>query len=358
MEEIIQAISDAADLKNKAKEFSRLSREKKIELLQKIKDIKSGPAGTFLNMVYPDEKDKDIQKLIKKLLFRLKTVGLKVDEPKITGEPALRRIEEKREHRGFISNYDTEGTRLVCAAFGIKKNYFIFINAITHFSDGVLELTSTPVDRRDLETILNEYRQRTNSSIVFVEISPKYASYIINETSAYSGKFTQEVKQLKQFTSNIKSKIQKPEDIYGLEIPDKTNPLPMEKILSNDIVEPFKLSWNTLENDKKEFANIGSSTIVLPPYMVEEKKQAFIKILLERDNLKQKLPLIRRMMEDYAYIFYCLHEYGAYNGLIEMLQDKNAPHGILFLFTRKSLEEAGQQKQPGLIVNPYEQIRS
>jgi hypothetical protein len=357
MEEIIQAISDAADLKNKAEEFSRMSSEKKIELLQKIKDIKSGAAGTFLNMVYPDEKDKDIQKLIKKLLFRLKTVGVKVDEPKITGEPALKRIEEKREHRGFISNYDPEGTRLVCAAFGIKKNYFLFINAITHFSDGVLELTSAPVDRRNLETILNEYRQRTNSSIVFVEISPKYASYIIDETSAYSGKFTQEVKQLKQFTSNIKSEIQKPEDVYNLEIPDKTNPLPMEKILSNGIIEPFKLSWNTLENDKKEFANIGSSTIVLPPYMVEEKKLALIKTLLERDDLKQKLPLIRRMMEDYAYIFHCLHEYGAYKGLIEMLKDKNAPHDILFRFTRKSLEEAGQ-KQPGLIVNPYEQIRS
>jgi hypothetical protein len=82
MEEIIQAISDAADLKNKAEEFSRMSSEKKIELLQKIKDIKSGAAGTFLNMVYPDEKDKDIQKLIKKLLFRLKTVGVKVDRRK------------------------------------------------------------------------------------------------------------------------------------------------------------------------------------------------------------------------------------------------------------------------------------
>jgi uncharacterized tellurite resistance protein B-like protein len=349
MEEIIQAISDAADLKNKAEEFSHLSSEKKIELLQKIKDIKSGAAGTFLNMVYPDEKDKDIQKLIKKLLFRLKTVGVKVDEPKITGEPALRKIEEKREHRGFISNYDPEGTRLVCAAFGIKKNYFLFINAITHFSDGVLELTSAPVDRRNLETILNEYRQRTSNSIVFVEISPKYASYIIDETSAYSGKFAQEVKQLKQFTSNIKSEIQKPEDVYNLEIPDKTNPLPMEKILSNDIVEPFKLSWKTLENDKKEFANIGSSTIVLPPYMVEEKKQAFIKTLLERDDSKQKLPLIRRMMEDYAYIFHCLHEYGAHKGLIEMLKDKNAPMIFSFASPENHLKRQGNKNNPALL---------
>lgn len=356
MEEIIKAITDAAGLEDSAKTFQNLSKEKKRALLEALKNVKSETAGIFLNMVYPYEEDKDIQKLIKKLIFRLKTIGIKVDEPGLTGEPVLKKIEERREHRGYISNYDAEDTRLVCAAFEIKKNNFIFVNAVTHLTDGFLELKTAYLDRHNLEAILNEYRHGISKTIVFVEISAKYASYIMNETSTQSAKYIEELKQLKIFASNLKGDIQKPEDLYALPMPDKIEALSLEKILSHGIFELFTLKWDGMDDDKKEFNGIGTSTIVLPPYMVEEKKQTFLKTLIEHERLKSKIPLIRRMMEDYVYIFHCLKEFGAYRGLIETLKDPDALIRILLHFVKKSFENTGQQ-QPGLIVNPYGQVR-
>jgi len=67
---------------------------------------------------------------------------------------------------------------------------------------------------------------------------------------------------------------------------------------------------------------------------------------------------LKRMMEDYAYLFYCMKEFNYYKGLIEYLKNENAPDEALSYFLKKSLEtgkEKPHEKQPegGLIVNPY-----
>jgi len=72
------------------------------------------------------ESDKDVQKQMRKLLFALKTVGIKVEQPKQVGEAVLKKVEEVRAHRALLSNYDYQGTRLVVAAYEIKKNAFMF----------------------------------------------------------------------------------------------------------------------------------------------------------------------------------------------------------------------------------------
>ena len=95
----------------------------------------------ILNAIYPEEKQKDPEK-IRKLLFRLKSAGIKVEEPKNTGEPVIRKIKEVYEQRGFASNYDHTHTRLVVAGFEIKKNNYIFLNAEIHMAGGLVELMS------------------------------------------------------------------------------------------------------------------------------------------------------------------------------------------------------------------------
>jgi len=112
-----------------------------------------------------------------------------------------------------------------------------------------------------------------------------------------------------------------------------------------------------LEDDKKQFNDIGaSSSIVLPPYLMEEKKQALIKNLIENGKLSPNLPFMKRLMEDYAYIFYTLGDFKSFKGLVDILQLSDGPYKMLSFFVKKALREEEKAQEHGLIINPYEQV--
>ncbi|OPY69689.1 MAG: hypothetical protein A4E63_01795 [Syntrophorhabdus sp. PtaU1.Bin050] len=345
------------DLDSTLKVFTLLSREDKLEFLEKLKVVRTEAAGEFLTTVYPLENDKKVQKVIKTLLFRLKTVGIKIPEPQMQGEPVLKKIEEVREHRGLMSNYDADGTRIAVVAFEARKNTYVLIHSILHFSKGIIELANAPVNREGLKEVFTEYQKDSRKPFVVVEVSPRYASFLIEEASAHSGKYAEEVKEFKVFSARLGGEVHKPGDIYGLEVPDAADALSLERIMANDIFQPFTLSWDTLEDDRKQFNDIGGgSSIVLPPYMVAEKRQTFLAALLDRDALKSQIPLIKRLMEDYAYIFHRLGELEAFKGLIEILRDPQGLSKVLSFLAQRTLEKKEDQ-QSGIIVNPYEQVR-
>ncbi len=358
MEEIIEAISNAIDVEKKIEAFFVLSYDEKKTLIEKLKYIKKQTTGIFLNAIYTEEKNKKIQKLIRKLLFNLKSSGVKVEEPKIIGEPVIKKIIEAHEYRGFASNYDDTHTRLVVAGFEIRKNNYVFLNAEINFSDGLQELMSAPVDKKGFEEILKAYKDDAKPPMILEENSPAYAVYLIEEGSRQSGKYRDEIKSLKSFVAGIPEGIHKPEEIHTLPIPDTTEAFTMEKIFTHVMFEPFFITWSSMEEDIKTYNSTGEGAIILPPYMAEEKKSEFFKELIERYDMKSALPSLKRMVEDYAYLFYCRKEFNYYKGLIEYLKNENAPDEALSYFLKKMLDtskEKPQEKQQdgGLIINPY-----
>jgi len=91
MDNIISNINYIEQLEGNVDAFSQLSNDIKLELLDKLKFERTEIVGQFLNRIYTKEHDKQIQKIIKKLLFRLKTSGIKVEELRVEGESALKR---------------------------------------------------------------------------------------------------------------------------------------------------------------------------------------------------------------------------------------------------------------------------
>jgi len=357
MDQIIQSIRSGTDIEKHAAAFSSLTKGEKLVVLGQVSNIKSEFSGQFLNAVYPGETDKDVLKVIRKSIFRLKSAGIRVEEPKATGEPVLKKVTETRENKGFMSNYDDMGTRVILLVFGIKKNSFILLNAISHYAEGLLELHTAPVDKQNLEMIVNEYRRSTSKQIVFAEVSPRYASLLIEEACTTSGRFAEEIKQMKPLNARLTGGIRKTADIYDLAVPEGTGSVFPETVFAHDVFAPFKVTWEGMDDDRKEYAGLGGSTIVLPPYIVEEKKQEFIRTLVAGDPLASYVPRIKRLMEDYAYLFYATNDLPCYKGLIEYLRNENSPQETLSRFITRSLEETEEKPQDGLIVNPYGTVR-
>jgi hypothetical protein len=357
MDQILNAIDDVSRLEENVEAFTRLPKDRKLEVLGALKGIRTETVGSFVSLVYPREMDPQVHKVMRTVLFGLKTVGIRVEEPKAVEGSVLRKIEAERTNRGFLSNYDPQGTRLVMAVFEVKRNNFALFHAITGFSEGLQELMTAPVDKRNLDLIVRQYAEQTQRPFVFVEISPGYAARIIEEASAYSGKFGEDVSRLTQVAAHIKGGIQRPDDLYGMTVPEGTTPLSMEEVLESEVFQSFQLTWETLDQDRKEYEGIGSSSIILPPYMIEEKKQAFLRATLEKCGFSVKVPFMKRMMEDYGYMFYNLKAFGVYLGLMEVLKKPEGPQDALLYYLRKTLERTEEKQPQGLIVSPYEPVR-
>jgi hypothetical protein len=354
MEEILRNLQSGGDLEVTVEAYVSLTSQEKSKVLERIRGIKTEHVALFLSKALDRTAEREIQKSIKRLLFMLKTQGIRVEEPKISGEAVLRKVEVVREQKAFLSNYDPEDTRVVLLAFEIKKRQFIFMHAISHFSKGLLELAAVPIPRDELDAILKDYLRRTERPMVLPPIAPKYASYLIEEASGLSGAHTDELRNLKPLMAGLKGPVQKPGDIYALPVPQPTRSKSLQAILSDPVLEPFMLAWESIEADKKELDAVANPSIVVPPYVIEERRQAFMNGLVQTDKFKSAGRSLKRMLEDYAYLFHSLGEFETFKGLAEGLPDDQFFRNALLFFMRKSLEKK-EEEQPGVLVDPFKQ---
>ena len=137
MEEILRNLQGGGDLEAAVEAYVSLTSQEKSDLLEKIRGIKTEQTALFLGKALERTTERDIQKSIKRLLFIMKTQGIHVEEPRISGESVLKKVEDVREQKAFLSNYDPEGTRVVLLALELKKKQFLFMHAISHFSKGL-----------------------------------------------------------------------------------------------------------------------------------------------------------------------------------------------------------------------------
>lgn len=359
MEDIVEALARGMAPDEAVGRAMLLTRDEQEELLRDMAALRSEGAARFLTLFYERLTDAKLQKLIKKALFRLKTLGIPVEEPRTPGASVLKKIESPREARSFLSNYDAELTRVVLAAFEAKRHQFVFSHAILHFSRGLVELRSFPLARADLEELLKDYAARTHRPMVLQPISPPYAGYMIEEASAQSGKESEEARSLHRFLSSVKDTPRRPEDVYLLETDEAALPEAPETLFTRDLFQPFQLQWPAMEEDRKGLDQAINPAIVLPPYVVEERRQAFLKDLAGKEGLAPMLPFFRRMLEDYAYLFHTLGELGAARGLIDLLKDRAALEKAFLHFVQKAF--AGLERKatpgPGVIIDPRSLVR-
>ena len=354
MDKIIEAINNTVDLEKKVKFYCTLTDDQKRALLESLKNERYEDTGIFLNAISPRERNKKIHKLIRRLLFRLRSLGVHVEGSGPSGETVLRKVDEIREHHGFMTNFDPTGSRLVMACYEIRKNAFLFLNGELHLNQGLRELMSAPVDRKGFEEIITAYRGATKEPAFLTEISPVYAAFIVEEGSNRSGRFQEEIKPLRSFVVNLKDAVRKPSDIYLLPVPDGTGTPSMAEVLQHPLFTSFLISWEKIEEDRRAYLAEETTAIILPQRMMEEKRVVFLKNLSQRVDINSRIPLVKRMLEDYAYFFHRTGEYTYYKGTLALATD-NALTDVLIYFLKKVLDKTEKKLAvDGLIVSPYE----
>jgi hypothetical protein len=325
-------------------------------LLKDIGASRSGEAVKFLVHLYERTPDKKLQKLVKKALFQLKTQGIAVEELKPAGESVLRRAAEAiREAKALLSSYDNELTRVVTTAFEIKKNQFALTHGVLHFTKGLVELRSIPVNRAEVDGILNEYISRSQSPVLCRPVSPPYSGYIIEEASNISGKEVDEARSLRHYLSEAQGEVRKPKDLHHLTVDSGAAAASIDDVITSEVFEPFRLDWPGTEEDRRAFDNAVNPSIVLPPYIAQERREAFLKNLAESEGFHSIVPRFRRMLEDTAYLFYQSGRHDYYLSLMNVLKDERATNKALIYFVQKTFQDLAKTREQNreLIVDPF-----
>ncbi len=357
MEELIKAVLDGKAFETAAQRFLTLPTNEQEQVVAQLGTSKSDNAARFLTLLYPSVTDKKLQKLLKRSLFRLKTQGIHVEEPREAGESVLKKAEVTRETRAFMSNYDPEQTRAVLAAAALKKNQFLFSHAVIHFSRGLVEMRSFPIPAKELDALLKEYLGHTAPPMVLPAVSAPYAGYIIQEAAGRSGKETEEAKSLNFFLAPAHGDVHKPQDIYTLPVDASIAAAPRETVFAHPMFQTFRLTWAGMEEDNKKLQDAANPGIVLPQHVAQERVDAALMELIKGEKIAANLPPFKRMLEDYAYLFYCLKEPSLYKGLIGQMKDEESATQAFLYFVRNALSALQQKKQeerePGLLVDPF-----
>ena len=357
MEELIKDI-ESGEAEKAVDKALHLSSPEQERLIDRTGRLRSPNGGTFLTLLYPKIDDKGLRKLIKKAIFHLKTLGIPVEEPRSLGESVLRRAEIVREGRALLSNYDPGQTRAIIAAAETKKREFLFAHAITHFSNGLEELRTFPVSGNELEELIGEFTSRMLRPMVLAPVSPPYAGFLLEEASAASGRHVDDARGMSRLLAASKERVRKPGDIYLLEGRDGTGAASTEALLGSDVLEPFSLEWQGLDEDRAKMKEVTNPAIVLPPHILQERTEAFLKGLLEKEAVASRLQAFKRMLEDTAYLFHSLGEMANYEALLDLLKDNEGVVKAFVYFLQKALRKTeGEEREPGVIIDPRSLIR-
>jgi hypothetical protein len=360
MDAIVEQVAAGAEPEQILEQTLSLPRGELETLVGQLGRLKRENAARLLTQLLDKTSDKKLQKLIRKAIFQLKTQGISVGEPDRKGESVLRKTETIRESRALLSSYDPDQTRAMVMAFELKKNEFLFSQAIIHFSKGLLDLKSASMGRSDLDALMEEYISRVPHPVMIASIAPPYAGYLLEEAAAVSGNQSDDARSLSGLLYGFKGDVRKPSDIYHLSVPSDVVSAPIDLILYEEVFGAFSFTWGNMEEDRKRLAKAVNPSLVLPQHMIEERKEAFLTELAEDERIIFTLPSLKRMLEDMAYLFYNLKRFDRFKGLIETTADPQSMKRVIRYFLKRTLDELDkkeQEQKSDLLVDPRSLIR-
>ena len=358
---ILENAGDPKRLDENISLFTTLSKHEKITLLNALAQSNEEKTVRLINLIYDLEEDKDILKHIRKVLYILKTKGIRVEEPPKKGPPAInlkkKDAKEDKKVRSYITNFDYFNEMFVLIAIEFKKKNFLVINGEIALPEGLKELTLNPISDDEFNNIIESIKFEKTDKLVLAEAPVSFSYHILKEGSNISKKYPKELNALKKTLKEHSSAFREGFNLYELTVPEDIYASDIDEILSHQFFEFFRFRWDGFEEDKKKYMDLKNPAIFVPQYIIEEKKTVFIDSLASKENINILIPLLKTVLEAYAYIFYAHKKYAFYKGLIDSLKRDEALRNVILYLIKNELEyeeEKSAFNENNMVINPFE----
>ena len=280
-------------------------------IIDLLPHIESEDAAKFLKKMMETTDDKERKKLIKRSIFKLKSKGIKIEEPE-KGEtvwtPMPKTPAPKWE--GYLGAIDCIGTRVVWIVSPIYPRVLNMAYAILNDSKGILDFYCADLSRKEFKSFFKEYSEK-EKNFAIVEADPKYCHFLIEKgrsKTVETGKnppddylyWKNRVKPKK--VENLRPLIYsyfKEEIEKILSLVDKSYTLHTQKEFMGWFIEK-----DDIEKYKDMMESSTSGLIILSPLQQKERMEEIIKKATEEYFDEQRAQLYKERLEEMAYILY------------------------------------------------------
>lgn len=327
-------------------------------------------AAAFLRRMAAATPSKAAAKSIRKSIFRLKSIGLAVEE---IADPSKAVFQPPRlgPAEGFLSPIDPSGSRFVMLILPQIPQGVIATNSMINDTEGILDFNALETSRKHSHEYLNALQKE--SPFKLLEADPKYCLGLMIE--AY------EIGQKK--AKPPVAEFLKWRPLLGTPPPLPLKPMIYQYLKEEEVKSRLDLldrsgslfqtssfaSWALSDEETEKYLQFvkeaSASRLILTPYQKETRMQDIYRQAVQELFDESKRLLYRRRLEEMAY---CLWQEGkepeAQLSLVAAIGlEKESglltPHPFLLELVKRSLrafmereEEEKSRKESGLIVKP------
>jgi len=277
------------------------------ELLATISDVR---AFKLLHRMLEVSKEKQVQKMIKRSLYRLKMRGIFTDEPLRKKEVSILRPPRTEIQQGFGSAIDSHGRRLLVLAIPHPGMGLIVIQGLVSDTKGLVDVSEEELTRKRFKFFLEDLRK--TFPIPLVEMESSYVGFLFTEAYQLALNSGQAPPKgyggLKREIESVSKSYEKPliyahfqgDDIAG----DDRNLQRGGDLLKADLFSGWKIEDDEIRPYADEVWEAKESKIVLAQTQKEARfQEIYLKALSELFSGEKRF-LYKRRIEETAYLLF------------------------------------------------------
>lgn len=338
------------------------------QIAELLASIPSAKIARILQRMLEVSKEKKVQKIIKRSLYRLKNRGIAVEEVSRGERRSILQTLKAETPKGYASAIDFLGQRLLLLVIPHMGRRWTVAQGVISDTEGLIDFSGEEMTRKEFMRFFEEVREKT--PLPFVEMEPSYVEFLLMQayqlTLEKRRTPPQDFLLLKSEIENVRKEYEKPL-IYSYLQPDEiagddrilTN---SEDLLKNDLFSGWRIGEDEIRPYAEAILEAEESKIILNQAQKEARfQEIYLKALSELFSEERRL-FFKRRIEEMAYILLKLgrQEEAKISLAIALDLEKPLnliqPNPFLFQLVIRSilafLKETSEKKEPSLIVKP------
>jgi hypothetical protein len=337
------------------------------ESLTALSDVKT---ARILQHMLKISKEKKVQKLIKRSLYRLRSKGISVEEASPRKEPSILRPVQAEPPKGMGGGFDSAGQRFLLLVIPHSGRGGTVMEGVISDTLGLVNFSGEEMTRKGVRIFLEEIQK--NSPFPLVEMEASYIGFLFvqayRSTLERKEAIPQDYLRLKSEIEGARKEYERPL-IYSYlasdEIAGEDRLLGRGgDLLKGDLFSGWRMEGGLVRRYADEIREAEESKIVLHPAQKEARFQGIYQKALSELFSGERRFLYKRRLEEMAYLLFKLgREEEARLSLavafdLEKPLNLIRPNPFLLQLIVKSivtlLTEANEKraKEPSLIVKP------
>jgi hypothetical protein len=338
------------------------------QIAELLASIPSAKIARILQRMLEVSKEKKVQKIIKRSLYRLKNRGIAVEEVSRGERRSILQTLKAEPPKGYASAIDFLGQRLLLLVIPHMGRRWTVAQGVISDTEGLIDFSGEEMTRKEFMRFFEEVREKT--PLPFVEMEPSYVEFLLMQayqlTLEKRRTPPQDFLLLKSEIENVRKEYEKPL-IYSYLQADEiagddrilTN---SEDLLKNDLFSGWRIGEDEIRPYAEAILEAEESKIILNQAQKEARfQEIYLKALSELFSEERRL-FFKRRIEEMAYILLKLgrQEEAKISLAIALDLEKPLnliqPNPFLFQLVIRSilafLKETSEKKKPSLIVKP------